>query len=376
MRDPLPEVELEAPPHPYVPPLDAAAVEDSAAPAEPAWFERASDLLAEADPGMTPFLVAELVVDGALCAVSGPPKVSKTWLTLELAVSIVSGQPAFGRFGIQQGPVLLILEESGRAALHRRLGALARGRAIAPAELAELHFAANRRVRLDDLEWQKRLTEAVQRIEPAAVVLDPLARLKSPGRDENAQGDMAVLLDVMRSLRDCIDGRQVTTLFVHHEGHGAAGRMRGSSDLESYWESVVRMRKVGADDDEDAAVEFSSEHREAEAGGPWRFRQAWDHDTRSVRLRLTEEDLDALVRAHLAAHPDDSANDVDNALEGHRRQDVLAAVRRVKAQGGSGPGNHPEPPARGSLASGSRTGALPPLGEPYGNHPRASGSGG
>src|SRR5262245_54499786 len=111
------------------------------------WLERASDLLAEDDPGSTPFLVAELPVSGTLAAVTGPAKVSKTWLVLELAVSVVTGAPAFGRFEAQQGPVVLVLEESGRAALHRRLGAIARGRAIRPDDLGALHFAANRRVR-------------------------------------------------------------------------------------------------------------------------------------------------------------------------------------------------------------------------------------
>jgi RecA-family ATPase len=95
----------------------------------------------------------------------------------------VSGRLAFGRFEVtEQGPVILVLEESGRPALHRRLGALTRGHAMTPETLAELHFAANRRVRLDDPAWQDRLLAAIAVVRRRAVSLDPLARLKTPAR--------------------------------------------------------------------------------------------------------------------------------------------------------------------------------------------------
>ena len=291
------------------------------------WLERASDLLAEADPGPTPFLVEELLVDGALGAVQGQPKTWKTWLELELARAIVTGTPALGRFAVPDpGPVILVLEESGRAALHRRLGALARGTATRPAALADLHFAANRRVRLDDSEWQQRLQAAVEAIEPRAVFLDPLARLKHPGRNENAQDEMALLLDFMRQLRDEAPGGPCAVVFVHHEGH-SGGHLRGSSDLESYWESKVAMRRDGEE-----AI-FTSEHREAEAGGTHRFRLAWDVETSSVRLRLAEDDrqLEIVARAaeYLDEHPDASGNEIAAALGGNR-QNVLRAVRHLR----------------------------------------------
>jgi AAA domain len=102
------------------------------------WLERASDLLAEDDPGPTPFLVAELLVGEAIAAIAGRWKSWKTWLEFELVLSIVTGRDAFGRFAVPDpGPVILVLEESGRDALHRRLGALARGNAIAPVDLAD-----------------------------------------------------------------------------------------------------------------------------------------------------------------------------------------------------------------------------------------------
>lgn len=302
------------------------------------WLERASDLLAEPDPGPTPFLVAEHLVAKALVAIQGRWKTWKTWVEFELAVSIVTGRSAFGRFDVPDpGPVILVLEESGRAALHRRLGALARGNAIAPADLADLHFAANRRVRLDDLEWQQRLLRAVAEIQPRAVFLDPLARMKAPGRNENEQMEMAPLLDFMRLVRDEGD---CAVVFVHHTGHDGM-HLRGSSDLESYWESKITLeRKEDADE-----ATFSSAHREAESSAEHGFRLAWDGETSSVRLRLMEDERQLEIVAKVAAWLDEndptaSATVVYEALKeaghGYRKTDVLRAVRHVRDEPESG----------------------------------------
>jgi hypothetical protein len=292
------------------------------------WLERASDLLAEPDPGPTPFLVDELLVEACVGAVQGAPKTGKTWLILELAVSIASGRPAFDRFEIPGGPqgVILVLEESGRAALHRRLGALTRGNAIRPDELDKLFFSANRRVRLDEPRWQEEIVDAVEHIAPSAVFLDPLARMKMPARDENTQMEMAPLLDFMRYLRD-LNGR-TAVVFCHHTGHEGT-HLRGSSDLESYWESKVSLKRSGDEYD------FASEHREAEAGETHRFRQAWDTETRSVRLRLVDDDrreeLQARVAAYLDEHPEASGNEVFKSLGGNRAQ-VLEAVAHLRGE--------------------------------------------
>ena len=120
------------------------------------WFESAADLMAEPDPGETPFLVQELIVDGSVAQLVGPPKKGKTYVLLDVAIAIATGTKALGRFPVpDRGPVLIVLEESGRKALHRRLDWLTRGRAIRPEDLTEFHFSANRRVKLDDEEWRK-----------------------------------------------------------------------------------------------------------------------------------------------------------------------------------------------------------------------------
>jgi RecA-family ATPase len=108
------------------------------------WID-AADLLSEPDPGLTPWLVENLIVDGALVACAGRWKTTKSYAMLHIAVSIATGRPAFGALPIPNpGPVVYCNEESGRAALWRRLDALTRAYGVDSEDLrGQLILAAN-----------------------------------------------------------------------------------------------------------------------------------------------------------------------------------------------------------------------------------------
>jgi AAA domain/DnaB-like helicase N terminal domain len=252
-----------------------AALRESAGQA--AWLERASELLAEPDPGPTPFLVEQLMVEAALAFVVGSWKVGKTWLLLELAISVVSGEPVLGRYPVPEpGPVILVVEESGRAALHRRLDRLARGRAIAKGRLAELHFGANLGVRLNEPRWQRRLREAATAIGPRAVILDPWVRIKGAAVDEKEQREVGEVLDYLLGLREATGAAVITSAHTGHEG----GHIRGSSDIEAVWESRLTLTY----DRQTKVHTLSAEHREAEESSKLCYRRRPDHETGTLRL--------------------------------------------------------------------------------------------
>jgi hypothetical protein len=247
------------------------------------WLIDAADLLALPDPGPTPYLVENLIVDRALIAAVGRWKTTKSYGLLDIAISVVTGLPAFGQLEIPEpGPVVFVIEESGRDALWRRLDGLARGRAIDRERLRGLHLATNARVKLDDPEWQSRLVDVGQRIRPRAFVFDPLARMKAPARKENEQGDMAPLIEFLRELRD---ETAAAVAFVQHTGHNGE-HMRGSSDLESVWET-----RLGWAKDKTGLVTIMSDHREAESGPEVHYRLSWDDATRTMRIVGRDDDV-------------------------------------------------------------------------------------
>jgi hypothetical protein len=293
------------------------------------WLASAAALLSNPDPGPTPFLVERLLVEGAIGALVGSYKRGKTWLLIDIAISVASGREMFGELAVAQGPVLLIVEESGEAALHRRLTMLARGRAIPTDELADLFYAANRRIRLDDPAWRGRLIATAERIRPRLILLDPLVRLKG-GADENSQAEMAPVLDFIRDLRDAGES---AVLFSQHTGHGDKARMRGTADLEGYWESKLTLTA----EEGSPVAELRADHREAESGGVLKYRRVFDEDTDSLRLNLIEstESGDAALDELLSAvrfKPGRSTTELAKAV-GKRRSDTASRLKNLETDG-------------------------------------------
>jgi hypothetical protein len=250
--------------------------------APPRWLASAADLLAGPDPGDTPFLVEKLIVAESIAAVQGRHKSAKTWAVLDVAISVASGRPVFDRFRVERGPVVVVVEESGRAALRRRLDRIIAGRGIKPDELRDLHFAANQGVRLNDPKWQERILADTAPIKPSLIVFDPLARVKGATVDESSQREIGPVLDFLRRLRD---ESGATVGFVHHTGHEAGARMRGSSDLEAYWESKLSITRARDED----TIDLCAEHREAEAAGPFSYRIEFADDPRSIRFEALDD---------------------------------------------------------------------------------------
>ena len=279
----------------------------------------------------------------------------------DICISIATGEPAFGTVPVAQGAVVFVNEESGEVALRRRLDALCRGRAINPERLREcLYVAANKRIRLDDRECQKRIADDCGTLGARLIVFDPLARMKSPERVENDQSGMAPLIEYLRRLSDDLGA---AVCFVHHTGH-QGDHMRGSSDLESAWETRLRWKRDG----QAPLVTIESEHREAEAGEPLQYKIGWDAQTRSMRFDAVADSTLAKVVAHLREHPDDSGNKVFEAVGGTRAE-VLAIVKSLREQGGTEPSYHPrtttpEAPLAGGTRGASLEALVPPPPEP------------
>ncbi len=298
----------------------------------PSWLVDAADLLAEPDPGPTSWLVHDLIVDRSIVAAVGRWKTTKSYALLDICIAIATGEPAFGRYAIPKpGPVLFINEESGQDALRRRVEALCRGRSIDAERLRDrLLLAANRRIRLDDAGWQRDLLDTCCELRPRLVVFDPLARMKAPGRDENAQTDMAPLLDFLRHLRDDASS---AVCFVHHSGH-AGEHMRGSSDLESFWESRLHWERDG----QASVVKLTAEHREAEAADPLHYTIDYDPDRRAMRFTVPElktgPTLADRILNHLTEHGPATTDEVlkgvgIRASDGRRVLDELSQAGTV-----------------------------------------------
>ncbi len=206
------------------------------------------------------WLVEQLWGASSVGVIGGAPKCSKTWLGLDLALSVATGTACLGKYTVPQaGPVLVYLAEDALQIVRERVAGMARHRGLELAEV-EIHVITAPTLRLDRDPHRRQLFETAKRLRPRLVLLDPLVRLHA--LDENNATEVAGLLAYFRSLQRQLD---LSVMLVHHTrknapaGVAAGQGLRGSSDLHAFGDSNLYLRRT-----RDRLV-LSSEHRAAAA---------------------------------------------------------------------------------------------------------------
>jgi RecA-family ATPase len=150
------------------------------------------------EPAQARWLVRELWGASAVGVIGGSPKVGKSWLGLDLAVSVASGTPCLGRFTVETpGPAMVYLAEDSLPQLRDRVAQLCQHRGLSLSGL-DLHVVTAPSLRLDLERDQLALDHTLQALQPRLLVLDPLVRLHR--LDENSAADISGLLGFLREL--------------------------------------------------------------------------------------------------------------------------------------------------------------------------------
>jgi RecA-family ATPase len=209
------------------------------------------------------WLVEQLWGESAVGVIGGAPKCSKTWLGLDLALSVATGSACLGKYAVPQpGPVLVYLAEDALPVVRERVEGMARHRGLA-LDAVDIHVITAPSLRLDREPHRKRLYETAKRLRPRLLLLDPLVRLH--GIDENNAGEVAGLLAYFRSLQRQLD---LSVVLVHHTrknataGVAAGQGLRGSGDLHAFGDSNLYLRRCKE------RLLLISEHRAAPASPP------------------------------------------------------------------------------------------------------------
>lgn len=218
--------------------------------------QRASELSVDSAP-LTQWLVQGLWSDQAVGILGGEPKSCKSFLALDLAVSVASGTPCLRRFAVRgAGPVLLFPAEDSLAVVRQRLEGICSAAGVDfPSLPVEVITAPT--LRLDAPKDRERLSNTVQARRSRLLILDPLIRLHRV--DENDASQIAGLLSYLRQLQRAF---HVAVLVVHHTRKDANATrpgqaLRGSSELHGWGDSNLYMRRRGAQ------LTLSTEHRAA-----------------------------------------------------------------------------------------------------------------
>lgn len=239
-------------------------------------------LLADITP-QRQWLVEFLWARAGVGIVGGAPKCCKSWLALDLALSVASGTPSLGRFAVHDpGPVLLYLAEDGPEAVKQRLLGLCRHRELDLAALP-LDVITAPSLRLDLERDRARLHRTLRAATPRLLLLDPFVRLHRV--DENSAGEVSALLAFLREMQREHD---VAILVVHHaRKNGPAGSqagqgLRGSGDFHAWTDSALYVRRLKDQ------LTVSVEHRAAPAPDAFSVVLAPD-DQGGARLELCDD---------------------------------------------------------------------------------------
>jgi hypothetical protein len=217
--------------------------------------QRAS-LLATTGP-QAQWLIEGLWSDQAVGILGGEPKCCKSFMALDIAVSVASGHPCLRQYPVHRsGKVLLFPAEDSLSAVRQRLEGIAAAAQVAFDSLpVEVITAPS--LRLDTPADRQRLSNTVAQLQPRLLILDPLIRLHRV--DENDATQIAALLSFLRQLQRQF---QVAVLLVHHarkdSNSSRPGQaLRGSSELHGWGDSNLYMRRRGSQ------LTLSTEHRAA-----------------------------------------------------------------------------------------------------------------
>jgi len=203
------------------------------------------------------WLVQSLWSDQAVGILGGEPKCCKSFLALDVAVSVASGTPCLRQFLVPRaGKVLFFPAEDSLAVVRQRLEGIAHAANVSfpslPVEVITAHS-----LRLDTPADRQRLSNTVENLRPILLILDPLIRLHRV--DENDATQIAALLSYLRQLQ-----RQfhLAVLLVHHARKDSNGSrpgqaLRGSSELHGWGDSNLYLRRRGQQ------LTLSTEHRAA-----------------------------------------------------------------------------------------------------------------
>lgn len=197
------------------------------------------------EPREPDFLVDGLIETDALTVVFGDPGSGKSFLALDMALSVATGRDFHSR-PVKAGPVIYIAGEGNAGLVRRRAAWEAHNGVLVEDAPCFLSGGAAQFLAQESVKAVVEAIDAAARVDgpPALIVIDTLARNFGPG-DENGTHEMSRFVAEVDKLRLRYPGCSV--LIVHHTGVTNKQRARGSGALLGATDAEYRVEKKDAE---------------------------------------------------------------------------------------------------------------------------------
>lgn len=210
---------------------------------------------------------------GGKLVLGGAPKSNKSYIALNMALSLALGRPLFGALYPGGDPlfpvkrpcrVLYIEQEIGEQGLQERLDSLTEG-----LELVGLEFFIKSRdtgMRMDTEPGRKLIGQEIEQVKPDVTFLDPLAKFHLS--DENSAQAMGA---IMRVGDHWIEDHGTALVYIHHTGHQhpdnprrGGDKLRGSSAIFADADSIILCERESSASTKEPLVKLEFEIRRGE----------------------------------------------------------------------------------------------------------------
>ena len=159
------------------------------------------------------WLVDEWLPDSSITFLVSPPESYKTWMLLDLAVSVSAGVPFLGKYRVNNpGPTLIIQQEDSHSGLTDRLALIAEQKLGALPKLdgetwtiptmpdIPIYVHPDRQLRFGNKQVITELEQQIATIRPKVIMIDPL--YSTTDSTDNYMADLANRMMVLKTWRD------------------------------------------------------------------------------------------------------------------------------------------------------------------------------
>jgi RecA-family ATPase len=199
------------------------------------------------------WVIDGIIRSGSICLVAGPSNVGKTYIALDLILSVVLGEPFLGHFTCDRGPAIYIGGEGNKDMIVRRIVNILRGRGLnenefftsekwkhlkvsLPSDFGKKYPAPlQNEAYMAELKW--RLSSIPPQSRPRIFVWDPLSALV-----KDVDHDPGVIQQVINNMRDLNRLCDACSLILHHPKKAQTGAPNDRRNMirgESSWINFV-----------------------------------------------------------------------------------------------------------------------------------------
>jgi hypothetical protein len=195
-----------------------------------------------------PIIGDGLLLPKTLLLITGPSKARKTFLVVNLALSLWCGK-SFSIFKINKSHKVLVLSAEGGYYPNRdRIKTMFEqiksqdndGKSL---EIQGIDFCFDSRIKLDDDDDYDNIKQYLEEHKPDILVIDPFVKFHN--MDENSATYMIQILDKLRRL---IEDHNIALILVHHLGKQFKNGARGSSTILGEYDACINLGKSDSDD--------------------------------------------------------------------------------------------------------------------------------